>query len=108
MVPARPNLKRVREILEKANGSGAPDHDGAGKFWNLSLARLLTLSVYDVRVIDLQNRSDPRKSGLIQAIRGLPPFAGSPFRRMPQDRPPIQETEIQEIEHWIRLGCPEE
>jgi tyrosinase len=45
-------------------------------------------------------------AGLVKAIRGLYPFDGSHFPRMPMGRPPIAEDDIQYIERWIADGCP--
>jgi tyrosinase len=49
---------------------------------------------------------DVSDAGLIKAIRGLSPFDGSHFPRMPQGRPPVPEDGIQYIERWIADGCP--
>jgi len=100
----KPNFARVKEILDKATGTGAPDHDGKAKFWNSPLTDLLQIKVYGIQVIVA---GKPADSGLIKAIRGLAPFDGSDYERMPQGRPAIPDTEIGEIERWIEAGCPE-
>ncbi len=49
---------------------------------------------------------NPSDAGLIKAIRGLFPFDGTHFPRMPQGMPPVPEDGIQYIERWIADGCP--
>src|SRR5439155_12093989 len=46
-------------------------------------------------------------SGLIRGLRGLSPFDGSQFPRLPWGGQPVSESDIQFIERWIDDGCPE-
>lgn len=50
--------------------------------------------------------SSVQDAGLIKALRGLYPFDGSHFPRMPLGRPPVAEDDIRYIERWIADGCP--
>jgi tyrosinase len=46
------------------------------------------------------------KSGLIQGLRGQPPFDGSQFPPLPWGGHPVPEDEINFIAEWIDDGCP--
>src|SRR6185312_3135110 len=45
-------------------------------------------------------------SGLIKGLRGLPPFDGGQFPRLPWGGQPISEADIGFIAAWIDAGCP--
>jgi tyrosinase len=45
-------------------------------------------------------------SGLILGLKGLPPFDGSQFPRLPWGGAPVSLEDIQFIEKWIDDGCP--
>jgi tyrosinase len=45
-------------------------------------------------------------SGLILALKGLSPFDGSQFPRLPWGGTPVSLEDIQFIEKWIDDGCP--
>ena len=128
--------QHVQEILRNAAGDGSPDHESKGNFWELPRDQFVVLTIYGIELIPSQFRSgngaagggagdsccshnggdaastsqssgaDVREAGLIKAIRGLYPFDGSHFPRMPLGRPPIAEDGIQYIEKWIADGCP--
>jgi hypothetical protein len=100
-------LEAVRRILNAAADQifpGNPSHDGLGRFWNLPRDRFVNAVVYNQQVIVL---GKPDDSALIKSLRGLPPFDGSKFSRMPLGRPPISDVDITFIANWIRDGCPE-
>jgi tyrosinase len=117
---------RVKAILAAAAGDKPPDYGGLGRFWELPLdaypqetppVTLLNARVYGVRLIapapasccsDRESRS--ASSGLIQALRGMPPFDGNRF-------PPfmwgdggrrVADADIDFIAEWIDDGCPED
>ena len=46
-------------------------------------------------------------SGLILGLKGLAPFDGSQFPRLPWGGKPVSLADIQFIEKWIDDGCPE-
>jgi hypothetical protein len=52
-------------------------------------------------VVDVGN---PQSSALVNALRGTGDFEGS---RMPRKRPPVPESRIQYLEHWISQDCPD-
>ena len=43
--------QRVKQILNRAQGSVCPSYQGYGKFWQLPLAEFLTVEIYGVRMI---------------------------------------------------------
>jgi tyrosinase len=43
--------QRVKEILNRAQGSVCPSYQGYGKFWELPLPEFLTVEIYGVRMI---------------------------------------------------------
>ncbi len=120
---------RVKAILAAAAGDKPPDYGGLGRFWELPLdaypqetppLTLLNARVYGVRLIapapavqasccgDVDSRS--AASGLIRALRGMPPFDGNRF-------PPfmwgdggrrVANADIDFIAEWIDDGCPED
>lgn len=47
-------------------------------------------------------------SGLVQGLRGLYPFDGTQFARLPWGGSPVPESDIQFIASWIDDGCPAE
>lgn len=126
--------QHVQEILASAAGDAQPDHESKGRFWELPRDQFVALTIYGIELIPQQYRGQagapvpPRSSccstssidtssggtgaspvkdaGLVKAIRGLYPFDGSHFSRMPMGRPPIAEDDIQYIERWIADGCP--
>jgi hypothetical protein len=100
-------LEAVRRILNAAADQifpGNPSHGGLGRFWNLPRDQFVNAVVYNQQVIVL---GKPDDSALIKALRGLPPFDGSRFSRMPLGRPPVSDMDITFIANWIRDGCPE-
>ena len=117
---------RVKEILALAAGNSKADyglpHQQAP--WDLPLDKLLLASLNGVRLIapeQEQTRSccahhpapseaagRAARSGLIQGLRGDPPFDGSQFPRLPWGGEAVAESDIQFISQWIDDGCPPE
>lgn len=100
-------LEAVRRILNAASDQifpGNPSHSGLGRFWNLSRDQFVNAVVYGEPVIVL---GKPDDSALIKALKGLPPFDGSRFSRMPLGRPPVSDVDIKFIAKWIQDECPE-
>lgn len=100
-------LEAVRRILNTASDQvfpGNPSHSGLGRFWNLPRDSFVNAVVEGLQVIVL---GDPEGSAIIKALKGLPPFDGPPFGRMPQGRDPVSDPDIEFIAQWIRDGCPE-
>ena len=112
---------RFREALRAAAGDSTSDYGGLGPFWELPLDRLLTATLHGVRLIapesakggsccahaaagPEQSRAD--RSGLIQGLRGEPPFDGSRFPRLPWGGRAVAPADIATIAEWIDDGCP--
>jgi hypothetical protein len=103
------SFQDVQDILNKAAGDGAPLHQDNGRFWNLALSDFRKLTVYGVQVIADKGPDRGANSGLIQALKGEPPFGpdGS-FPRMPLNRPPVSPDNIALIQKWIDDGGPDQ
>ena len=105
---------RVKAILEAAAGSGASDYGGLGRFWDLPLDALVEAKVFDVRLIAPGaqasccggGESRSTGSGLIQALRGTPPFDGNRFPPFMWGGSRVAEADIAFIADWIDDGCP--
>ncbi len=108
--------EKVREILKAAGG--ASDYGGLGPLWELPLARMLEASVYGVRLIapeetrhsccshmSASTASRSSRSGLVQGLRGEPPFDGLRFPRLPWGGMPVPAADIDLIAGWIDDGC---
>lgn len=103
---------RVREILdnsivawEAAKGKSDLSGHGASFSWATKVA-LLAAEGHGERLIDplLIGTDQASKAKLIVDLRtGI----ASPAFRMPLKGPFVPDAEIQEIEDWIRDGCPD-
>jgi tyrosinase len=125
---------RVREILDAAAGASPADYEGVGRFWHLPLDELKEFRLQGVHLIappESAARScccgggaaagDPAgdqiegsvcpgrgaASGLVQGLRGEPPFDGSRFPRLPWGGQPVEEENVRLISEWIDDGLPE-
>lgn len=135
MADGQTRYQHVQQILRDASGDANPDHESKGRFWELPRDQFVALTIYGIELIPAQYRSgslsapangggsccshdaspapapsspngNVRDAGLVKALRGLFPFDGSHFPRMPLGRPPVPEDGIQYIERWIADGCP--
>lgn len=100
-------IDTVRKILNAATDQGMPgnpDHDGKGRFWNLSRDEFVNAVVYGQQVIVV---GKPDDSALIKSLKGIAPFDGSTFPQMPDSRPPVSDPDIAFIAQWIRDGAPD-
>lgn len=52
-------------------------------------------------------KGDSKKSNIILALSGLPPFDGSVFPQMPAGGPYLTQDQIDQLAGWIDAGCPE-
>lgn len=101
-------FQRVQNILNEATGDGAPFHGGQERFWDLPLADLLTVTVYEQQVIAPKGADRGARSALIKALKGELPFGpGGDFPRMPLNRPPVSPDNIAYIQKWIDDDCPD-
>jgi tyrosinase len=105
---------RVKAILEAAAGGGASDYGGLGRFWDLPLDAFVEAKVFGVRLIAPGaqasccggGESRSADSGLIQALRGSPPFDGNRFPPFMWGGSRVAEADIAFIADWIDDGCP--
>src|SRR6516225_11124404 len=58
--------QRVKQILNRAQGSVCPSYQGYGKFWELPLAEFLTVEIYGVRMIAPAPAVSGAAPGLLQ------------------------------------------
>ncbi len=96
---------RVQQILDDATGGTAnPIHSGHGRFWLLPLADLLALPpIYDQPLFADPGPDRGARSAMVKILKGELPD----FPRMPLDRPPVSDDDIQYIQDWIDAGFPE-
>ena len=106
--PSKTRYLHLQEILAAAAGPSNPNHDGRGKFWEKPLAEFIALTIYDVKLIADPGANRGANSGLIKALRGVAPFDGSSYDRMPLGRDPVAPADIQFIQDWIDAGCPDD
>ena len=102
------SFQMVQDILNTAAGDGQPDHDSNGRFWNLPLSDFRKLTVYGVQVIADKGADRGARSGLIQALKGVPPFGPGGLPRMPLNRPPVSPDNIALIQKWIDDDGPDQ
>lgn len=108
--------QRVKEILDQAAAGSTATYGGAGPFWDLPLAELKKAEIQGVRLIAEKgtttccgcSKSRGESSGLIQGLRGEPPFDGSHFPRLPWGGLAVAEADIAYISSWIDDGLPAE
>lgn len=100
---------RVKAILEAAAGGSASDYGGLGRFWDLPLDALVEAKVFGVCLIAPAaqasccggGESRSAGSGLIQALRGTPPFDGNRFPPFMWGGSRVAEADIAFIAEWI-------
>lgn len=97
-------LEAIRRILDTVVGSRTPRHQGKGRFWNLPRNDFVSAVIYGQNVIVL---GKPDDSALIKALKGVAPFDGSRFPRMPTGGPYVNDVDISFIAQWIRDGAPD-
>ena len=120
-VVEKSRYQRFQELLRAAAGDSASDYGGLGPLWELPLDQLLTASLYGVRLIAPEEQAKPSccahhaddlrasradRSGLIQGLRGEPPFDGTKFPRLPWGGRALADSDINLIAEWINDGCP--
>lgn len=107
---------RVRSLLENA-AAGAAQAFGGLELWSMSRDQLIAAKLMGLPLIELKKSahscchsasaaSDSGGSALLNGLRGVGPFDGSQFPRLPWGRPPMGESEIAEIAEWIADGVP--
>jgi len=119
---AKSRYQQFQDLLRSAAGGRPSDYGGLGPFWELPLERLLTATLYGVRLIAPEDdtakhscctpqssgpaESRAARSGLIQGLRGDPPFDGARFPRLPWGGRALAAADIRLIAEWINDGCP--
>jgi len=98
----------ISTLTGKSEQSDSENNAPHGAFWTtLSYDDFVNGEVPGIGV-PILIKSISAQSNLILALRGLPPFDGSQFSRMPADGPPfLTEEQIAPIAEWIDAGCPE-
>ncbi len=97
--------EQVKEILDKAAASSTANYEGAGTFWQNSLAEFLTSTVGGVRMVESGNS---KASGLIRGLRGDTPFDGSRYPALPWGGTTVAAADVDFIAEWIDDGCRED
>jgi tyrosinase len=117
---SRSRYEQFREILRTAAAGSTSDYDGLGPFWDLPLERLLTATLFGVRLIAAEEekhsccshmasasaQSRAARSGLVQGLRGDAPFDGTRFPRLPWGGRAVAAADVAMIAEWIDDGCP--
>lgn len=100
----------VDAILAAADGM-----EGPGKLSGRTLHEFLALELQGTPLVapvqssccggkDIGRRG--ARSALIRGLRGLPPFDGTQFPRLPWGGARVADSDIDRIEAWIDDGCP--
>jgi len=109
---------RVKQILDKAARGSTSDYGGNPRFWQASLDELKVVCVYGVRMIAPESsgsscgcgegngESRSARSGLIQGLRGAPPFDGVRFPPLMWGGDRVGDDDVAFIADWIDDGCP--
>src|SRR5262245_34028688 len=118
---ANSRYELFRQVMRNAVADSTADYDGLGLFWELPLDELLQASLCGVRLIADEGAATPSccahhavdpaasrssRSGLIQGLRGEPPFDGSRFPRLPWGGRAVADADVRVIAEWIDDGCP--
>lgn len=99
-------FERVIQILDDAIGGPTASIRAHGTFWRgVTRDQFVAEMVFEHPLIVVGQGGD---SNLVKALKGIEPFDGSEFRRMPAGRPPVPADQIAFIERWIDDGCPED
>ena len=105
--------QQVTAILNKAAGNSTSIYGGAGRFWDAGIDQFKQARVYGVPMIAPESAAsccgdDSRsaRSGLIQGLRGEPPFDGNRFPPLMWGGERVADADIRFIADWIDDGCP--
>jgi hypothetical protein len=92
--------------LSASSGGPTASIRAHGTFWRgVTRDQFVAEVVFEHPLIVVGQGGD---SNLVKALKGIEPFDGSEFRRMPAGRPPVPADQIAFIERWIDDGCPED
>lgn len=106
-------FQAVKNILDQAmGGPSAPVNAPHGAFWRwLSRDEFVQFMFLSLPLV---TPGDGNGSNLVKALRGEAPFGhdlgvpGASFERMPPQRPPVPEADIEFIAKWIDDGAPDD
>lgn len=102
--PKGTSFLEVQKWLDEAVGGSSVDIGRHGPFWRgKTRDEFVGMEVYGRKLIALGNGS---ASNLVLALRGLDPFDGTTYPRMPIGMDPMPSERIDKIEGWITDGCP--
>jgi tyrosinase len=110
-LPAPFTWSDVEAILAAAGGAKGP-----GSLTGLTLPEFLALQLHGMPLVAPltttccgKSNAEGRgaRSALIRGLRGLSPFDGKQFPRLPWGGSPVADEDIDRIETWIEEGCPE-
>jgi hypothetical protein len=100
---------RVQQLLSDAAGDGQPQHLGSdflptGRFWERPYADFMALTtIWGLQLIADPGPNRGERSNLVKILKAdLPDFP-----RMPLNRPPLADGDIQFVQDWIDADCPE-
>lgn len=104
---------RIGQILDRAV-EGIAVIGPHGPFWRGRTVDQFVTQLVRGRVAVVPG--DPENSRLVQALEGRAPFGvnlqpptpGATLRRMPPERPPVPQPDIDYIRRWIADGCPDD
>ncbi len=107
-------MRRCRTSCAAAATGPTGPADPLGDFWDLPLPAFLALRLGGaadraglVRRGMLRRRHGRgARSALVRGLRGLAPFDGTQYPRLPWGRSPVAAADIDRIERWIDEGCP--
>lgn len=108
-------LTSVQKILMDASGGEASAFAGLG-LSGFTRDQFLAATIAGVPLIVLAKTgsccsggsTSVDQSGLLRGLRGVAPFDGSQFPRLPWGRPVMKPDDITAIAQWISDGLPEE
>jgi hypothetical protein len=94
------NYLKVAQMLEEAvRGFDVPR--ARRSFWRGKNRDAFIAFDFLGPILELGN---PQSSALVHALRGTGDFEDS---RMPRKRPPVPQSRIEYLEHWIAQNCPD-
>ncbi|MEQ9609972.1 MAG: tyrosinase family protein [Kiloniellaceae bacterium] len=114
-----PGYADIQDLLRRLARGSSSDQGGAGAFWELPLERFLRTEIAGEPLVAREADADccgsarppapgrlAGRSGLIKGLRGLPPFDGRRYPRLPFGGAAATPADIELVEAWIEAGCP--
>ncbi len=114
-----PDYAAVQALLRRLATGSHSDQGGAGAFWDLPLERFLEVEIAGEPLVASERETSccgaqlppspgrrAERSALVKGLRGLPPFDGRRYPRVPFGGAAATAQEIGLVEDWIEAGCP--